>query len=425
MGKNWLQEIGDGFKKIVDPIAQAASLVPGPWQVPAQIYTVARAAIGGNKNPADQTQQYIQQGADAQMAYQQMALQQYQDLANRQLAVGTADKQMAYDIARGQFASNQQNKLPYQQASLSALQALPQLQQLLGMPAYNISQNISQYTPPAVNYADMYESSQNRMFPQAEEGTEGEGVSSSPANSPTTRVPGNGFVATADGSQVPVPAGPRGNPVMESQPTGSIRGEGAVPQTSTNVDPGATTSQALTPYTGAAYDMNNSPIFKWQQQIANEGLAGQLAAAGLSGGTYAQRELSRQNMGLAAGERDRVIGNMQQMVGLGMGGAQLGQASFQTPQSANIAGMYGDMATDVAKFYGNMGSIQGNLGMNTAANQIAGMNAQAQQPSGLQTALQMASQFGWLNPSSGSPSGSTSGSGYIPFTQDFQLAYAW
>jgi len=371
---SWLSDAFKGVGKALGTVANVASVIPGPWQVPAQIISTIGAATSKSKNPADQTQQYIQQGADAQMAYQQAALQQYQDLANRQLAVGTADKQMAYDIARGQFASNQQNMLPYQQASLSSLQALPMLQQLLGIPAYNISQDISQYTPPEVNYADLYEASQNRMFPQAEEGAATEG--------------------------------PRGNPVMAPQIAGSIRGEGVTP--STSVPAGTTTTQALTPYTGAAYNMEGSPLFKFQKQVMEEDLAAQLAAAGLSGGTYAQRELARQNLGLAAQERERVVGNLQQMVGMGMGGAQLGQASFQTPQSANIAGMYGNMATDVASFYGNMGAIQGQLGSQTAQNMMAGMNAQAQQPSGLQTALQMASQFGWLGGNKPTQSSATS-----------------
>lgn len=397
---SWLSDAFKGVGKALGGIANVAAMVPGPIGTVGKVISVIGAATSKDKNPADQTQQYIQQGADAQMAYQQAALDQYMNLSNRQLAVGTADKQMAYDIARGQFGSNQQNMLPYQQASLSALQALPQMQQLLGMPAYNISQNISQYTPPEVNYAKMYENSQNAMFPQAID---------------------NGTVATADGTQVPVPAGPTGNPVMAPVVNGSIRGEGEVP--STTVSPGATTTEALTPYTGAAYDMDNSPIFQWQKQQAQEALNAQLAAAGLTGGTYAQKQLSNQNMAMAGAERDRVIGNMQGLVNLGMSGAQLGQASFQTPQSANVAGMYGQQAQDVAGFYGNMGAIQGQLGSQTAQNMMAGMNAQAQQPSGLQTAMQLASSYGWLNPSSGGSSSSvSSGSGYQPFTQNFQLA---
>lgn len=401
---SWLSDAFKGVGKALGTVANAASVIPGPWQVPAQIISTIGAATSKSKNPADQTQQYIQQGADAQMAYQQAALKQYQDLANRQLAVGTADKQMAYDIARGQFASNQQNMLPYQQASLSSLQALPMLQQLLGIPAYNISQDISQYTPPEVNYATMYEASQNQMFPQ--DTADSAGVSAAtPTSAKVLRVPSAGFLPEFTSPT----SGPRGNPVMAPQVAGSLRGEGAAPTTA--VSPGTTTTQALTPYTGAAYNMEGSPLFKFQKQVMEEDLAAQLAAAGLSGGTYAQRELARQNLGLAAQERERVVGNLQQMVGMGMGGSSLGQASFQTPQSANIAGMYGNMATDVASFYGNMGAIQGQLGMQTAQNMMAGMNAQAQQPSGLQTALQMASQFGWLGGNKPTQSSATSSSG--------------
>jgi hypothetical protein len=164
--------------------------------------------------------------------------------------------------------------------------------------------------------------------------------------------------------------------------------------------------------------MQGSPLFQFQKQTMEDDLSAQLAAAGLSGGTYAQRELARQNLGLAAQERERVVGNMQQMVGMGMGGSSLGQASFQTPQSANIAGMYGNMATDLASFYGNMGAIQGQLGSQTAQNMMAGMNAQAQQPSGIQTALQMASQFGWMGgnkPAAPAPAATSSSSSWLNF----------
>ena len=135
---NFFSDLGKSIGKAVKGIANVASVIPGPWQVPAQVISVLGAVTGKQKNPADTAAGYIQQGADAQTAYQMAALKQQQELMDRQLGTATADKQMAYDINRQQFLANQQNILPYQMASLSALQALPQLQQLLGLQAYNI-----------------------------------------------------------------------------------------------------------------------------------------------------------------------------------------------------------------------------------------------------------------------------------------------
>jgi len=357
----------------VKGVAQVAAFIPGPIGTAGKIISTIGAATSKTKNPADAANAQIQAGADAQMAYQEKAMKQYQDLMNRQLAVGTADKQMAYDVNRGVYQSNQANMLPYQTASLSALQALPQLQQLLGMQAYNVGNQISSYTPPAVNYADLYKNSQNTMFPDAEDAT-------------ITQEPASGL---------------RVNQV--------VGGTAADQQAAANT--GSSQSNALTPYSGPAYDLTNSPLFQYQKQIADEGLTNQLASQGLSGGTYAQRELSRQNMALTANERERVVGNLQSMYNTGMGGAQLGQATFQTPQSS-ITGTLGQGAQDIASMYGNMGAIQGQLGSQLANSSIAGANYQANQPSGMQTAMEMASQYGWLNPGKKTtPTGSNDATG--------------
>jgi hypothetical protein len=154
--------------------------------------------------------------------------------------------------------------------------------------------------------------------------------------------------------------------------------------------------QTLTPYTGPAYDLNNSPLFQWQKKIADEGLTAQLAASGLSDSTSAQRELSRQNQAITAAERERVVGNLQSLTSLGMSGSSLGQAQFTTPQTGGVSDIYGNAAQQLAAFQGNMGAIQGQLASQQAQNAMAAYNAQAKQPSGIQTALELASSYGWL-----------------------------
>ena len=349
---NFFKKIGKSIGKAVKGIANVASVIPGPWQVPAQVISVLGAATGKQKNPADTAAGMIQQGADAQTAYQMAALKQQQELMDRQLGIATADKQMAYDINRQQFLANQQNILPYQMASLSALQALPQLQQLLGMQAYNLPQTIAQFTPPEVNYAQTYQQTQQQLFPST-----------------------TGATATESAT--------------------GLRANMRAPEPGTSAQ-GTTTNQALSAYTGPAYDLNNSPLYLWQKQQAEEALTNQLAAAGLSGGTYAQRELSRQNQGLAAAERERVVGNLTSMVNMGIRGANLGQASFTTPQSTDIMNAYQTGTDRITDIYGNLGNIQGNLANSLTQNYIAGYNAQQKQTSPIQDALALASSYGWL-----------------------------
>jgi len=424
---NFFSKLGKSIGKAVKGVANVASVIPGPWQVPAQVVSVLGSLTSKQKNPADTAARYIQQGADAQMAYQMAALKQQQELMDRQLGTATADKQMAYDINRQQFLANQQNILPYQMASLSALQALPQLQQLLGLQAYNIPQTIAQFTPPGVNYARMYQQTQQQLFPDS---------TGAATLSPTEPPPGlrinqpntssSGFMGqNTAGLGAPkglyeefvaktgrAPTGEMelyswqaaGKPAqfnleasMRPEPGGaqSLAFIGSGGSEGGNAQ-GTTTNQALSAYTGPAYDLNNSPLYMWQKQQAEEALTNQLAAAGLSGGTYAQRELSRQNQGLAAAERERVVGNLISMVNMGMGGASLGQASFTTPQSTDIRNAYQTGTDRITDIYGNMGNIQGNLANSLAQNYIAGYNAQQQQTSPIQDALALASSYGWL-----------------------------
>lgn len=434
LGKS-IGKAAKGVGKAVKGVANVASVIPGPWQVPAQVVSVLGSLTSKQKNPADTVAGYIQQGADAQMAYQMAALKQQQELMDRQLGTATADKQMAYDINRQQFLANQQNILPYQMASLSALQALPQLQQLLGLQAYNLPQTIAQFTPPEVNYARMYQQTQQQLFPDST------GAATAATTTPATQEPATHlrinqptFASTSGGGFMGISTPGLGAPTdlynefvakMGRAPEGEVelyswRSAGKPAQfnleTSMRPEPGraqslafigsggseggnaqgTTTNQALSAYTGPAYDLNNSPLYMWQKQQAEEALTSQLAAAGLSGGTYAQRELSRQNQGLAAAERERVVGNLTSMVNKGMGGSGLGQSSFTTPQSTDIMNAYQTGGNNISSIYGNLGAIQGQLGSQLAQNYMAGYNAQQQQTSPIQDALALASSYGWL-----------------------------
>lgn len=368
--------------------------------IPPETIAIAKTVLGamGKKgsSTADKTNALIQSGIDAQTAYQLAALDETKAAGQRSTAIATADKQMAYDINRGQFASNQQNIQPYQMASLSALQALPQLQQLLGVNAYALPTSISPYTPPQVNFADTYARTQEQLFPTGD--TAAPGATATPTNSSGVGEVGSGLR-------------------VSMRPTNDA-GVAAQPAT------GGTTTQSLTPYTGDAYDLNNSPLYKWQKQQMEEGLRNQLAASGLSGGTYAQRELARNEQSLAAQERERVVGNLQSLATMGMQGANLGQSSFSLPQSSDLLNAGSSQAGQIVDIYGNLGNIAGTGAIQLAQNNTAAANAANKGTSVWQDLYEMGSSQGWWGNKSSKSSSSnpyTTALGYtLPGSFDFK-----
>lgn len=482
MGKNWFEKTIGGFIEetgefLSENAGTILTLGGAAMGIPPETLAIAKTVLGGlgkkGSSAAEKTNALIQSGIDAQTAYQMAALDEMKSSGQQATAIATADKQMAYDINRGQYAANQQNVLPYQMASLSALQALPQLQQLLGLNAYNIPMSVSQYTPPSVNYADLYTKTQEQLYPTSD--TAAPGASATPNPSGVGEV-GSGLRATTMGAPTGLyqafvsatgrqPSGEfelydwqaKGKPANYTfntdqgiqiirdlgrslgipQLPGDNRAEilkgiqpamaGYTSGVSGNMRPaedafqrnlagdgqgqsatGGTTTQSLTPYTGAAYDLNNSPLYLWQKQQTEEALTNQLAAAGLSGGTYAQRELARQNQGLAAQERERVVSNLQSLASMGMQGAGLGQSSFTTPQSSDLLNAYNTNAQNIANIYGNLGNIAGTGATQLAQNATAAYNAQQQGTSVWQDLYELASTSNWFGNKSNKSSGNNS-----------------
>lgn len=367
-----ISDLGKGVKKILDPVATVASTIPGPWQTAARVYTLGSTLFGGGKkssNPAEQVMPYLQQGADAQMMYQQMALDLQREMMDRAMTTTTAEKQSLYDMARQQFMGNQRNLLPYMQASQGALaSSLPAIQYLLGLNPTKITPGIHTYTPPELDYLKMYQDMGKRMFPASEAG----GTTSS-----TGSVSGS---IIGDPQPGAMPAAAPGSVYSQQGVTNLIPVES---------DPTFT------------YNIQESPLYQWQRKRGQEKLQGQLAAAGLSSGTYAQRELARQEQGLAAQERERTMSNLYNLANFGMGGASLGQQTFTPPSTGiNPASIYTSFGNNMSSIYGNMGGIQGQLGAQMAQNMMAGYNAMTQANNArtdpLSTALNLAQQFGWL-----------------------------
>ena len=156
-----------------------------------------------------------------------------------------------------------------------------------------------------------------------------------------------------------------------------------------------------------------------------ERLRNQLAASGLSGGTYAQRELARNEQSLAAQERERVVGNLQFLTSLGMQGAGLGQSSFSLPQSTDLLNAGSSQAGRIVDIYGNLGNIAGTGAMQLAQNNTAAANAQQKGTSVWQDLYELGSSQNWWNNNKSSKSSSsdpyTTALGYtLPGNFDFK-----
>ena len=109
--------------------------------------------ISGNdqKNALQQAQQQNLQTAQTQLDYQKAAMEEYLKYmreAMKQQGQSTNDA-IAMQLLGAQLgdATARQNALPYQAASLSALQALPVLQSMAGLPAYKLPTSMDASVP--------------------------------------------------------------------------------------------------------------------------------------------------------------------------------------------------------------------------------------------------------------------------------------
>jgi len=348
------RDINKGFNNAVGGIGeglqQAAPFLtklPGPIGTAAKIYTIGSGLFGGKPhNPSNDINNLLQQGANSQMDFQNRALNTYQQNMDKATAMSIADNQSIYDLARNQFNNQIQNSIPYIQASQGALQnSLPAIEYLLGLTPTKLDMGYNVYQAPERNLVEDYRKTADELNPATSSSKSG--ITGGPANQP------------AGGQQV-------------------IKAE---------ADP------------NYSYDIKESPLYQWQKDRMEENLQGQLAAAGLANSTYAQRELTRAEQGLAAQERDRTLGNLYQLANLGMQGQNFNSLKFNPTLGGLAPQLAQNQASGMAAIYGNMGGIQGQLNSQLAQNQLANYNAKMQShnlsnPMG--TALDLAHQFGWL-----------------------------
>ena len=315
----------------------------------------------------DNTSKQIEKATAAQIAAQERAMKTYENLmreAQRQnLASNIATSQTQYDLARAINAQNQAAQAPYQMARLSALQSLPQMQQLLGVDAYAIPTVVRQSQLPEVDMLGQYQAIENRV------GTEANAYRNA------------AIAAGAD----PLKLGYTGMPSMSSGAN-----MGSAMSQAVNQEPTEIALKKLQPTQNLEYAIQSSPLYKWQLNEATRGLNNQLAAAGLSGSTYAQRELGRRSESLAAQERERQIANLQWLTNQGFGGQQMA-GSLATPNIGSLAngqsGLTSELAAGLASGQSAIGAAQAQGAYNLAA-------YQAQKPDPFGQILSAAYMFG-------------------------------
>lgn len=329
--------------------------------------------IGAGLDAEDQQKDALN-SANAQAASATAAQQQAQREAQ---AVALSGYQTSYDLSR----AAQQQQMPWNMASLSALQVLPQLQQALGMPAYNVAKNIPGM--PDVNFAQAFQAAMqgmNRQNPQSPSGVIWPTQQPAGTVDPGTRV---NILPNPDGT---VPDNQAAYNPPEGQPAAITEG------------------QTLEAYDGPAYNVEASPLYEWQKKEATEALRNQLAAQGLGQSTYGQREETRIRQSLSAYERDRQINDMFRMLQFGFGAPAASQSG-----AANTATQAG---SDVAQSLTNIGAIGAAGSLAQAQNNMAYANAAAQRPDPIMQGLQiygMFNQFGNKGASNVTP--------YVPSTQ--------
>lgn len=270
-------------------------------------------------------QNQAQQGIDAQVQAQREGL-----------AASLAGQQTSYDLMRHQ----EQQQMPWRQASLGALQTLPVLQQALGLPSYQIPDTIQGM--PEVNFMQNF----NQALQQYGDGA-----------------------LTGQGG-------------IESMPEG-MRVTAPAPSSTGTVQQGQTTRLQEAPQD--LFNMEASPLYQWQKKEVSETLRNQLAAQGLGQSTYAHREESRMRESLSAHERERQVRDMMQMVSIGMGGS---------PQASGAEMMPAQAGAGVAQSMANIGAIQGHGAMGLAQMGINAAHQQASQQPAWMQGLQMAGMFG-------------------------------
>lgn len=267
--------------------------------------------------------QYTKEAMAEYMKYLDKALASSDTGRQQALAATLAGGQAGLDLARQGAMQEMSWRLPTQAASLSALQALPQMQALMGMPAYNIPTTIDTSAPGRVDLAGLYQN------------------------------------ALAGGS-----TGGAGS--MGSAPVGGATG--------------GTSQFALTPYTGKTMDISASPMFKWQQQQMQENVNRGLAARGYGSSPAGAAILADEYSKLLGSETDKTYNRLASMVGMGAG---MPGATGGTAVGTQMANIPGNVASNLSNLYNQSAAQRAGLYEGAGQSMASGLTALGSQAGAL------------------------------------------
>jgi hypothetical protein len=392
----------------------------------------------------DQQMQMFQKALGEEQAGRQAAMQVAMAEGASQLAAGLLSGQLGLDTQLALMRAAQEERRPYQMAQLGALQALPYLQTMLGLPAYKIPTTSKELAPETLgrNLTGEYQATIGQISPiiQGLMGISGTGQ-------PST--------GTASGA---VPWGIRTTPILtakdgqvtEVSPGRTLTSDSVPPAyfplagLPVNIPlPTGGTMQAQPGYESYSLEpaqvnisdfLSSSPIYQLQKRKGEEAINAALAARGLGRSSYAVKQLGDFNRELAAQETEKQLARLQSLVNLGMGGTALagvtpssysgalggitgglgglrtGDISSILNQAANartnlysglgqslqqvysglgagLAGGYQGMANASGRYLSDIGNVLGQSGINQAALNYQSQLLRSQQPSWLDSLL--------------------------------------
>lgn len=378
---------GDPKKPVEESMGRSQAYTQESMRLQKEMFDKSLAAYQEQMNKA-----LMAQDVGQQRSMGLTLLGQQQGLASQ-----LAGAQIGADLTRWATAQQQAQQMPTQLARLGALQALPQLQQFIGTQAYAVPNRIETTQMPEVNYQNAYNMALAATAPQYRQmfqeintpmpagqtlDTAATGAAqnlppniraAAPAGQPTVSVPFKGISV-----DLPVSSGPVASIRTPAETAATRTMTGAMTAQPVNVDlsgmpsvitPSPKTYENLQGYAGPAYQYQESPIYKLQQDMTTRNIDRALAARGLRGGAAGAAVQGQASRELAATEAEKAYSRLMDQVQIGLG--------YQ-PSSVSAAG-----ASQLASQYGNLGSSLG-ASLGGLGSQLAGAASQgAAQRAGL------------------------------------------
>lgn len=364
-----------------------------------------------------QAQEANQRATEIQRQYWEKARQDYLD----QMQKAMQAYQTGMSGATNYLTQSQNTQRPIQMAALSALQALPVLQQMAGLQGFAMPTSMqgigtqAQSQPqtqaqipnnPGVLYNQTTQMRNSVLAPRIGKTSysgpympTGVDTNSLPVDSqgrPIDPQTGQVYAPMYGGAgpsvlsgSAPIDAWGRSPSAATASPSSNpifSGGQGvATPGAGVNIGTGAnaTGGVSLTP-TQVQYNPQASELYKFQQKQNTDALRKSLAARGLlTGGAGAQIE-NEMNRQLSAQEAQNQYNRVMDLVKIGMGAAETA-GNWGNQLGSNLAGVQMQGASGMGGLYGGMGSTM--MGWNQGMGGLLGQNEIAQAQLALQNAM--------------------------------------